>query len=139
MRTLFILAILIVAAFMANWFTIERDGDNTSVHFNNEEIREDTSRVIDRGREIWEKHREERQAQQLRQEGAFGNDGLNAQPGTQPPTDQLYYDADGFARQPEYLPPAGPPAGPPQNYDPRNFDSSPYYPPEGQPAGYRLP
>ncbi|KAA1258497.1 hypothetical protein LF1_10170 [Rubripirellula obstinata] len=52
MRNLFIIVILAGVAFTAGWFTIDREGDKTTIQFNRAEIRQDTRRVIDRGREI---------------------------------------------------------------------------------------
>lgn len=52
MRNLFIIVILAGVAFTAGWFTIDREGDKTTIQFNRAEIRQDTRRVIDKGREI---------------------------------------------------------------------------------------
>jgi hypothetical protein len=52
MRNLIIIAMLAGVAFMAGWFTIDRNGESTTIQFNRAEIRQDTRRVIDKGREI---------------------------------------------------------------------------------------
>ncbi len=52
MRNLIVIAMLLVAASMAGWFKIHRDGDRTTIEINKDEIRQDTRGVIDRGREI---------------------------------------------------------------------------------------
>ena len=52
MRNLIIIGILGCVAFAAGWFTIDREGDKTTIQFNRAEIRQDTRRVIEKGREI---------------------------------------------------------------------------------------
>jgi hypothetical protein len=51
-RTLVILGMIAVFAFMAGWFTIERSERETTIRFNRDEIHSDTSRAIAKGREI---------------------------------------------------------------------------------------
>ena len=51
-RTIMILVVLAACAFMAGWFTIDREGDDTTIRFNRDEIREDTSAALARGREF---------------------------------------------------------------------------------------
>ena len=51
-RTIVILGILAVCAFMAGWFTIHRDDQETTIRFNRDEIRADTSNAIAKGREF---------------------------------------------------------------------------------------
>lgn len=53
-RTIVILFIVAVCAFMAGWFTIDRNENETTIRFNREEIREDTSAALARGREFLE-------------------------------------------------------------------------------------
>ena len=55
MRNLIIIGILGCVAFAAGWFTIHREGDKTTIQFNRAEIRQDTRRVIEKGREILDK------------------------------------------------------------------------------------
>ncbi|QDV12199.1 hypothetical protein CA51_20780 [Rosistilla oblonga] len=55
MRNIFILGILVVGAFMAGWFTIDRDGEQTTIKINRTEIREDAKQAIDRGKEYLER------------------------------------------------------------------------------------
>lgn len=52
MRNLLILGGLVVAAFMAGWFTIEPDGDKTTIRINRSEIQEDAKHAFDRGRDL---------------------------------------------------------------------------------------
>ena len=52
MRNLFIIGMLLVAAFMAGWFQINREGDRTTIEINRAEIRSDTRQAIDRGRDF---------------------------------------------------------------------------------------
>lgn len=51
-RSLMILGALGVIAFMAGWFTIHRDDNETTIRFNRDEIRADTSKAFAKGREI---------------------------------------------------------------------------------------
>ena len=51
MRSLVVLAILVFAAFTAQWFTIDRSGNETSIKINKDEIRGDLTRAFERGRE----------------------------------------------------------------------------------------
>ncbi|QDS88175.1 hypothetical protein EC9_23630 [Rosistilla ulvae] len=51
MRNLLILGMLLVAAFMAGWFTIDRDGEQTTIKINRDEIRQDARQAIDRGKD----------------------------------------------------------------------------------------
>lgn len=48
------LAVLVVIGFMAGWFSIERDGDQTKIEINRDEIRQDAQQAVDRGREYLE-------------------------------------------------------------------------------------
>ncbi len=52
MRNLFILVVLLLAAFMAGWFKVQRDGERTMIEINRTEIRSDARQAIDRGREF---------------------------------------------------------------------------------------
>lgn len=61
MRTLLFLGLAIGAAFMANWFTVERDGDRTRIDINRDEIRSDAQHAIEKGREILDKREQDHQ------------------------------------------------------------------------------
>ncbi len=52
MRNIVFIGMLLSAAFMAGWFKIQRDGENTLIEINRSEIRNDARRAIERGREI---------------------------------------------------------------------------------------
>jgi hypothetical protein len=52
MRTIFLVGIILVAASMAGWFTIQRDEEGTTIRINRDEIRGDARQAIDRGREL---------------------------------------------------------------------------------------
>jgi hypothetical protein len=52
LRTIVFFGILAGCAFMAGWFTIQRDEDETTIRFNREEIRADASKAIAKGREL---------------------------------------------------------------------------------------
>lgn len=63
MRNLILIGMVVGGAFAAGWFTINREGDRTTIEFNRAEIRQDTRRAIDKGRELLDR-REEQLAQQ---------------------------------------------------------------------------
>lgn len=76
MRTLLLLGLAIGGAFMAGWFTIERDGDRTRIEINKSEIRSDTRQAIDKGRDYLDKREQEQLQQAQMQNGQpVGNDG----------------------------------------------------------------
>ncbi|MCC9642280.1 hypothetical protein LOC71_08335 [Rhodopirellula sp. JC740] len=127
MRTLLLLGLAVGAAFMAGWFTIERDGDTTRIEINKTEIRSDARSAIDRGREILD---ERQQAQEAQQNGG--------QPGYPP---QGGYYPNGAAANPNAWPPQGgtPVQGagystPSQN--PPNYNTAPNYNPAPNYNGY---
>ena len=107
MRNLFFLVLVLIGAFMAGWFTIDREGDRTLIEINRSEIRNDARQVIDRGRELLDR------AEQLPEsEGERFYD----QQVYQPQADQTWgeYQAPTFryqeqvARQPEWQQPLAP-------------------------------
>jgi hypothetical protein len=51
-RNIIILGIAIAAASAAGWFTVNREGDRTTIQINRDEIRNDTRRAMDRSREF---------------------------------------------------------------------------------------
>lgn len=55
MRTIFILGILLGIAFLAGWFTVDRDTELTTIQINKSEIRVDAEKAIERGREYLER------------------------------------------------------------------------------------
>ena len=59
MRNLFIIAVILLGAFMAGWFKVNRDGDRTTIEINRGEIRQDARKAIDRGRELLHEHDQE--------------------------------------------------------------------------------
>lgn len=61
MRTLLFLGLALGAAFMANWFTIERDGDRTRIDINRDTIRSDAQHAVDKGREMLDHQKRELQ------------------------------------------------------------------------------
>ena len=81
MRNLIIIGMLLMAAFMAGWFTVDRNGETTTIEINREEIREDAGKLIRRGREFLD-----------RQDQA--NPGYAPQP--------EYREQEQIARQPEW-------------------------------------
>ena len=69
-----ILGGLAIAAFTAGWFQIHREGEHTMIRIDGPAIREDASRVIDRGRDFLERRQMEQQARQDADFGAAGYD-----------------------------------------------------------------
>ena len=60
---------LLVGAFMAGWFKINRDGERTTIEINRTEIRGDTRKAIDRGREFLDRHEQQYDDQQYAEQG----------------------------------------------------------------------
>ncbi|TWT74235.1 hypothetical protein [Allorhodopirellula solitaria] len=117
MRTLLFLGLAIGAAFMANWFTIERDGDSTRIDINKKEIRNDTKQAIDRGREILDNHNQGRQT-------ATSADGYPpAEQSWPPPQPSAPAANDGYARPASY---GNQPAYGNQNYGGQPYDNQSY-------------
>ena len=52
MRTIFVIGLVLICAFMAGWFTVNRDDGETTIRINRDEIRSDTRAAINRGREF---------------------------------------------------------------------------------------
>ncbi len=59
MRNLFIIGMLLVGAFMAGWFKVNRDGERTTIEINRSEIRGDARNAIDRGREFLDRREQQ--------------------------------------------------------------------------------
>lgn len=70
MRTILLIGLVVGGAFMAGWFTVERDGDRTRIEINKSEIRNDTRHAIDKGRDMLEKREQERLAREQQQGGS---------------------------------------------------------------------
>jgi len=68
MRNLLVIGMFVLAAFMAGWFQVNRDGDTTTIHIDRSEIRQDTRKVIDRGRELLDEREQERREAEARQQ-----------------------------------------------------------------------
>ncbi|MEM9367461.1 MAG: hypothetical protein AAGD07_15830 [Planctomycetota bacterium] len=140
MRTLLLLGLAIGGAFMAGWFTIERDGDRTRIEINKSEIRSDTRQAIDKGRDYLDQREQQRLQQAQMQTGQpVGSDGsfINL-PWQQNPGSQGYNPASA-----DYGQASGAYGQPPAQYG----QPAPQYgqpmPPYGQPpvqsAGYNAP
>ena len=54
-RTIFVLVLLAGAAFMAGWFTVHRDDNQTTIRINRDEIKSDASKAIAKGRDFLNK------------------------------------------------------------------------------------
>ena len=69
MRSLLLLGLAVGGAFMAGWFTIDRNEGRTLIEINRDEIRADTRQAIDKGRDLLEKREQERLARQQQSGG----------------------------------------------------------------------
>jgi hypothetical protein len=65
MRNLFIIAMLLVGAFMAGWFKVNREGESTTIEINRTEIRSDARKAIDRGRDFLDRREQQVAEQQV--------------------------------------------------------------------------
>lgn len=94
MRNLMIIGMLLMAAFMAGWFKINRDGENTTIEIDRGEIRHDAERAITRGREYLDRY-------ESGQESGFGNgaqEGFNLQEQAQWAQEQVAAQRDQWGR-----------------------------------------
>ncbi len=90
MRNLFIIGVMVGGAFMAGWFTINREGDRTTIEINRGEIRNDTRNAIDRGREFLDRQQQQNQ------------DDSNNWTEQPYPTEDSYAPQEQIARQPPW-------------------------------------
>lgn len=112
MRNLLLLGLAVGGAFMAGWFTIERDGDRTRIEINKNEIRSDARQAIDRGRQYIDQREQERVAAQQEMSGGawpqqsqFPQSGgfSQTQPGFAPPQPGFNQPQPGFGQtQPNF-------------------------------------
>ncbi|TWU47448.1 hypothetical protein Poly51_52480 [Rubripirellula tenax] len=114
MRNLIIIGMLGMAAFMAGWFKINRDGDRTTIEINRAEIRSDTRKAIDKGREVLDRREQEEQQRYAEQQGEPQGQGY-----PQPPVTQ--YNDRGFGQPASY--------GQPNAYGQPDAYGRPSYPP----------
>ena len=95
-RTIVILGILALCAFMAGWFTIDRNENETTIRFDRDQIRADTSKAIAKGREILNNNPDGQETEQ----GTAQGDAYNADSfGTQPYNTEPYN--NGYALPPQ--------------------------------------
>lgn len=73
-RNLILIGMVVGAASMAGWFSINREGDQTTILINKAEIAEDARRAIDRGRNYLDE-REQRYTNQQDGQPEQWNDG----------------------------------------------------------------
>ncbi|MEM6472969.1 MAG: hypothetical protein AAF802_25640 [Planctomycetota bacterium] len=100
-RSLMILGVLAIAAFMAGWFTIHRDDNETTIKFNRDEIRSDTSKAIAKGRQILNGDNVSPGSSQDGQAVGDGFYDVNAN-ADNTPTDYGAYPPPGTPNRPEY-------------------------------------
>lgn len=146
MRNLFIIGMLLVAAFMAGWFKVNRDGERTTIEINRSEIRGDARNAINRGREYLDQ-REQQYADQQQSADAqqyanqpqyddsqYSNGGQQAWPQVQVAAQQDAWGNNYDYRQPP--PNTNYQTQPYQNqlqdqrYPSRAIDPQPQYPPQ---------
>ncbi len=68
MRTIFVLGILLICAFLAGWFTIDRDDEGTTIRINRDEIRGDARQAIEHGREFLDRDGQRVTSEQVAQQ-----------------------------------------------------------------------
>lgn len=125
MRNLMVLGMLLVGASMAGWFTVNRQGDRTTIEIDREEIRDDARSALSRGRELLNRVESDGGVEGI-VESAWGNEG---QQGSFP-------DAQ-IAQQPQWpQQPQAWPQQPQQNWQQQpqqNWQQQPYQQPNYQP------
>lgn len=77
-RAILVLGVLGVVMFMAGWFTVDRNSEETTIRFDRDEIRADTAKAIAKGRDFLEKTRQNNTSTAQDQQGIAPNQG---QPG----------------------------------------------------------
>ncbi len=87
-RNLIFLAMAVGAATMAGWLSIDREGDQATIHLNRAEIRSDTSRIIDRGRELLDERG--RMAREPQSNFGRANENFSQQSYPAPASDRQY-------------------------------------------------
>lgn len=129
MRNLFIIAMLLVGAFMAGWFKINRDGDSTTIEINRNEIRSDARNAINRGREYLDR-RDQQYADQQYAEQQYADQQYAEQPVAD--ANGQYWPREQVAAQTD---PWGRPYEAQQQPQAPNYRDPNYYPrDEGQPG-----
>ncbi|TWU55143.1 hypothetical protein [Rubripirellula reticaptiva] len=112
MRNLIIIGMLGVAAFMAGWFKINRDGDSTTIEINRAEIRSDARKAIEKGREVLDRREQEDQRYANDPNASYGQPPGQFPPQGQqpyPPQGEPYNGNNGFGQPASYAQPGYPP------------------------------
>lgn len=138
MRNLLLLGLLVGGAFMAGWFTIERDGDRTRIEINKTEIRQDTRQAIERGREFIDQQEQDRSAGSNPVQGAGYNAPVNYETSGYPPNNYSNGNYGNQSTYPVSTTASGyPPANyPPSHYAPANYAPANYAPANPETANY---
>lgn len=130
-RAILVLGVLAVITFMAGWFTVDRNSEETTIRFDRDEIRADIGAGIAKGRDFLEKTRQNNTST------AHGQQGVAQQAQGQPTYTGAQYQNGGqnYGTQPygtQQYPPQ--PQAPQQSYQQAGYQN--YKPPVGyQPAG----
>ena len=131
-RTVFVLALMAGAAFMAGWFTIDRTDSETTIKFNRDEIRSDASKAIAKGREFLNKTNAQSQGEQnqggYQQGGQYAGQYPQQQNGYPPPPNGYYPTP---ANYPQTNQPAGYQGQPYPQQPAGNYGQDASYPPYG--------
>lgn len=105
MRNLFIIGILIAGASMAGWFSVNREGDRTTIEFDRTEIREDTRNVFNRARGYLEDGQaapnDQNQWADPNQQGNLPQDQIAQQPQWQQPQQWQQQQQSQWQQQPQ--------------------------------------
>jgi len=127
LRNLIFLGMLVGAASMAGWLTIDRQGDQTTIQFNRNEFRNDARAAIDRGREYLDQREAQRAAERdhHQYQGDFSGGFHDRQYEARNYPDQRY-PRDHYQPAPQYdSAPYQPPAQPGANYYPASHTYRP--------------
>ena len=73
-RNIILIGMAVGAASMAGWFSINREGDQTTIQINKAEIAEDARRAIDRGRNYFDEREQRLASQQNGQSDQWNDD-----------------------------------------------------------------
>ncbi len=124
MRNFLIIGMMLIGMFMAGWFTINRQGDRTTIEINRSEIRDDTRKAIQRGREYLDREQQQLSGddsqlpQQPYPQQPYPSQASSQQPYPQQSYQQQPYPQQSYQQQPY----------PQQSYQQQSYQS-PLYPP----------
>ena len=132
MRNLLVLGLMIGGAFLAGWFTVDREGDRTTIEIDRSEIRGDARKAIDKGRELLDQRERERAAEEQANSAGFPT---TADQQTNPYEGNQYrQEPDPQTPYPGARQPSGQYSG--ERYSPQPYSPAPYQGTAGPSTGY---